>query len=129
MSKVTFLTSSSRLDFQSIELNEIIKNEHLTKKFPYLAPKKVIYGFDVNNKATYYKNFINAIQNYCYSYDCEIEIVTLWETDSETEIRQFNVNPKLIKITQLNDSKKYDLIYKLENNYLEPSTSYLITKE
>lgn len=129
MSKITFLTSSKKLDFQSFGLKEITKNNYLTKIFPYLAQKKVIYDFDTYNKTISYKNFTNELQNYSINYDCEIEIVTLWITDNEAEIQQFNVSPQLIKITKNVDSKKYDLVYKLEDNCLEISTSYLFIKE
>ena len=99
------------------------------KMFPYLAKKQVIYDFDAYNKTISYKNFINELQNYCCCYDCEIEIVTLWETENEAEIQEFNVKPQIIKIEQFDDSKKYELIYKLENDCLNPSTSYLLKKE
>lgn len=129
MSRVKFLTGSIKLDLQSFGLNIISKNEYLMKMFPYLAKKQVIYDFDTYNKTISYKNFINELQNYCCCYDCEIEIVTLWETENEAEIQEFNVNPQIIKIEQFDDSKKYELIYKLENDCLNPSTSYLLKKE
>ena len=57
------------------------------------------------------------MEKYCFEFKCEIEIVVLWETNDDNEIKEFNLTPKIIKITPCNESEKYALIYKLENKY------------
>jgi hypothetical protein len=129
MSKALFLTSSIKLDLTSFGVNTIEKNYYLLKHFPYLTNKQVIYNLDTFNNNLGCKNFINTLEKYCLEYKCEIEIVVLWETNNENEIKQFNSTPKIIKITPFNEPEKYELIYKLENKCLELSTSYLLTSE
>lgn len=127
MSKIIFITSQKQLKLEEFGIELILPNDYLLHNYPYLKHKKYIYDFENFNHSISYKEFINKLISKTDEND--ISLLVLWQTENLQEITEYNDNIQHKNVINLsNNSKIYDLIYRLESNSLLPSSEYEFTK-
>ncbi len=130
MSKIIFITSEKELNLEKYGIEQVFPNNYTYSHFPCLKGKKYVYNFENFNKSVSFKKFIGELIS-CVEKDNNIVFLVCEETDNKQEIDMFNNNFQnryLINICE-DDGKLYDLIYKLENNALLPSSEYSLFLE
>ena len=125
MSQIVFITSEKEIDLTSYGIKKITPNDNLYSIFPCLKNKNFIYDFDSFNHTVIYKEFINNLIKHVEK-DNNIVFLVCWETNNKETISMFNDNIQNEYFINLNedDSKLYDLIYRIENNSLLTSSAY-----
>jgi len=127
MSRIIFLTSQKEIDLKEFGLNHLEKTNYLDKHFPYLKDKNYIYDLSEFNNSISYKDFVLKLIDFSKNENI-ITVAVLWQTEKEDEIEELNTF--LYNSTQIlsidNYDKKYDLIYKFENDNFEVSSEFVI---
>ena len=127
MSRIIFITSQKQINLEDLGLKAVEKTEYLDKYFPYLKDKNFIYDFSDFNSKISYKEFVSRLIEYSENKNI-ITLAILWQTENKEEIEELNTFLYNITIISSDDNydKKYDLIYRLENDNFDVASEFII---
>ncbi|MBQ8425775.1 MAG: hypothetical protein IJX17_07180 [Clostridia bacterium] len=127
MSRIIFLTSENEINLEKFGLKFIEKTKYLDKYFPYLKDKNFVFDFSDYNGKCSYKEFVLDLIDLSKNNN-EIRVVVLWQTENMQEVEELNtfIYNKIEIISESNFEKKYDLIYRFENDSFDVSSEFVI---